>query len=158
MNPIFERLGASRLHDAPDPAPDPDLRQFLDIELPESLMNLLLKIRGPVFFDHQALFKPLEPSGAEDEKGYSWISLLFGWGKGMYGLKERNHPRGGFPDDLVAIGHTPGGDLICLDRETMEVVRWDHEGDEENSVTLVAHDFDSFIASLKTGDEVEAEG
>ena len=158
MNPIFERLGAKRLFDDPEPAPDPDLLEFLDIELPEHLLTLLLEIRGAVFFGKQALFKPLEPCGAEDEKGYASIDLLFGWSKGTYGLKELNRPRDWFPDNLVAIADTLGGDRICLDRDTMEVVRWDHEGDEEDAVTLIAHDFDSFIASLKTGEEVEAEG
>lgn len=158
MNPIFKRLGAKRLYDDPEPDPDPDLQEFLDIELPESFMTLLLEIRGAVFFGNQALFKPLEPCGAEDKEGYASIDLLFGWSKGLYGLKERNHPRDWFPDNLVAIGHTMGGDLFCLDRDTMEVVRWDHEGEEDDALTLVAHDFDSFIAMLKTGEEVEAEG
>ena len=155
MNSIFERLGASRLHAEPDPAPDPDLQKFLGMELPESLMSLLLEIRGPVFFDNDALFKPLEPCGAEDENGYDSLDLLFGWGKGMYGLREQNEPNDGFPDNLVAIGHTIGGDLFCLDRETMEVVRWDHEGDEEDAVTLVARDFESFMASLMPGEQEE---
>ena len=158
MNPIFERLGARRLHDDPEPEPDADLREFLGIELPESLMSILLEIRGAVFLYNQALFKPLEPCGTEDKRGYDSIDLFFGWSKGTYGLKENNRPRDWFPDNLVAIGDTPGGDRICLDKETMEVVRWDHEGDEEDAITLIAHDFDSFIASLKTEAEVEAEG
>ena len=158
MNFIFKKLGAVRLDDEPDPVSTPDIREILDIELPNELMTLLKEIRGAVFFDNQALFKPLEPCGTEDKKGYDMISLLFSLGRNSYGLEEQNHPRDDFPENLVAIGHTPGRDLICLDRDTMEVVRWDHEAAEEDSVTLIARDFDSFIASLKTEAEVDAEG
>ena len=158
MNPIFTRLGARRLHDNPDPLHDLDIEEHLGIKFPDDLMSLLMELPGEVFFENRALFKPLEPCGSEDKRGYNWINLLFGVGKGMYGIKELNQPSDRLPDGFVAIGQTPGGDRICLDRDTMEVYHWDHEGDEEDAVTLIAHDFDSFIASLKTGEEVEAEG
>ena len=157
MNPIFERLGAVPLREEIDFVFDPDINSTLGMELPRPLLELLLEVREPVFFLKGAFFKPLEPCGAEDRRGYTSLSTLFGLGEGPQNLKEENEPLDGFPDNLVAIGDTMGGDLFCLDRDTMEVVRWDHEGDEEDAVTLVAHDFDSFIASLKTEAEVEAE-
>jgi SMI1 / KNR4 family (SUKH-1) len=60
-----------------------------------------------------------------------------------------------FPQNLIAFADTGGGDFICFDYRQDQlsnnppVVLWQHEADEGEVVSFVAHNFEEFLSILK---------
>ncbi|MFC1285047.1 SMI1/KNR4 family protein [Bacillus paralicheniformis] len=55
-----------------------------------------------------------------------------------------------FPETIIAIAGSPGGNEICLDLDNGKVLFWDHElRNPEKDFYLIANSFEDFILSLE---------
>ncbi|MGG3628325.1 SMI1/KNR4 family protein [Bacillus licheniformis] len=55
-----------------------------------------------------------------------------------------------FPETIIAIAGSPGGNEICLDLDNGKVFFWDHElRNPEKDFYLIANSFEDFILSLE---------
>jgi hypothetical protein len=153
MNSAIEKLGPSPFGAASTNVAE-DLaavQRALSVTLPAELVELLVTTGSALMFDEGARFKPDEPSGIEDDEGFQGFSMIYGLADDEYGLREINETyRDQFPCELVAIGEAPGGNQICLDPESGQVVFWNHEAETDDaSLSLIANDLASFLARLE---------
>ena len=134
--------------------PDIDLNLALGCSLPPMLVELMSTAGAPVGFKSLVRYKPIEPCGSEDKEGYESMLMFLGPGDGPDSIISFHRwPPQDLPEDLLPIATTPGGDLICLSRDTGRVLRWSHEMPEDanydEAVSLVAEDFEAFAEALE---------
>lgn len=132
------------------------VEQRIGLSLPQELSHLLTKIGGAVVFDKGARFKPIAMSGRETPNGHRSLNLLYGLTNDEHGLVNNcGIEQDQFPSHLLAIGETPGGDQICLDRYSPKVLLWKHDFPEGEAITEIAPDFTDFIARLEPDEELQ---
>ena len=99
--------------------------KILGITLPSALRAITLRMKGATVFDIDVSFTPSEPIPLQDEIGEIGCELIYGIAEDPNGIQAKfkiYEPQ--LPDDLVAFGECAGGNLICLDKKTSNVVFW----------------------------------
>ena len=134
------------------------LESRLNITLPDDYRNFLLKYNGG--FPNPSVFRFKGKSGPYTDSCVDWFLSVY---KGEYHNFETTFLRTKserirLPADLVAIGHDPGGNWICIavsGPHRGSVYFWDHENEAPNeeapwyrNVHLIADSFDEFLDSL----------
>lgn len=157
----FIKLGPEALS-APSAQPDLDLLETereLDIELPESLREILLQYGAPVVFANGARFRPDSLCGLEGRDGYLTLLTLYGPGAGDSGLLAMNRSYSDqIPPLMAVIGELPGGNQLCFERTSGRIYFWNHEAEhDEVSLTAVSESFGAFRGRL-VADESFSEG
>ncbi|GAA4805545.1 SMI1/KNR4 family protein [Lysobacter hankyongensis] len=157
----FIKLGPEALS-APSAQPEIDLLQTerdLDIELPQSLRQILLQYAAPVVFAHGARFRPDTLCGVEGRDGHLTLLTLYGPGAGDSGLLAMNRMYSDqVPPLMAVIGESPGGNQLCIERTSGRIYFWNHEAEhDEAALTAVAESFDAFRERL-VADEGISEG
>jgi hypothetical protein len=121
-----------------------------EVHLPEALRAILLGYRGAVIFDIGARFRPARRTLLEDDDGYHHLELLYGASSGPNGIKEKNDTYSDqLPSSLLAFGEIPGGNLVCINRETGQVFIWHHEDDTQDAAHYAAESVESLFAMLE---------
>lgn len=122
----------------------------LGARLPRDYRAFMLEFNTPLLFGKEAGYRPIKPS-PWDTDGIGQIEMLFGL-HGKRGLAAIwKSYQGRIPDSLVAIGESPGGNLICLgirNDEKSNVYFWDHE-DERQLTGNRRHDFGNLYLIVK---------
>lgn len=134
-------------------APESDLASIekkLGINLPPALRAIIVRMKGATVFDIDVSFIPREPIPLQDAIGEIGFELIYGVAADTNGIQEKFIVyEQQLPDDLVAFGECAGGNLICLDKKTSNVVFWLHDASsEEQSVFLVADTAEEFFCKL----------
>lgn len=160
MNPLLEKLGPSPFG-AASAIVEADLlavKRALKTELPPELLDLISETGSALMFDEGARFKPDEPSGLEDTEGFQDLLMLYGLADDEHGLRENNETyREQLPPGLLTIGESSGGNQICLDPVSGQILFWHHEAEtDEESTSLIANNFPSFLAKLEPDNEPPA--
>jgi len=120
--------------------------------------TILLGWPGTIVFNQGAIFKPKENSPVDPESGFQRLESLYGLADDKGNILRKNkmlHDQ--IPDRYIAIGDAPGGNEICVDRETRKIVFWYHEASDENeSLFEIANSFDEFFNSLRPDNDSQS--
>lgn len=107
----------------------------LSLNLPIEYRVFLLSFEN-VFFEDEVIFKPLQASPWASHDGLETLDELFGLSNLQKNM-EVYYNR--VPNNLIPIGESPGGNLICLGVEggvKGKVYFWDHENELEARVII----------------------
>jgi hypothetical protein len=131
-----------------------EIEAALQVVLPSSYSRVLEKYGTSITFDNEVLFKPEELSGWEGKDGTLDLVGLYGLARDDRGLSTANAAYGSqIPSTCIVIGESSGGNQLCLDRQSLGILFWDHEAESEGRSTyLVSNSFEDFINRLQRGD------
>lgn len=127
----------------------------LSISLPPALKVILDHYKNSITFEKEMLFRPIASSGWEGSDGALDLITIYGLSYDDQGLLKQNSVyESQVPPSCIVFAESSGGNQICLDRHSGQVLFWDHETDGHNDpVSLISSSFDDFIAQLYAGDD-----
>lgn len=160
MKDIFERFAALKASpwitdDLADSEALASVEERLGIALPPALKAVLEHYGAAITFGTEVHFRPDTPSGWEDKEGSLSISTLYGIRNDDWSIVKRNVDYDDqVPENCIVIGESPGGNQICIDRDSGSILFWDHESNvQEASSSIISESFDSFIERLYPVDD-----
>jgi hypothetical protein len=159
-------LGATPYGPGCGPAFEQKLGEFellIEARLPDDYRTVLGHYNGAAIrFDRQIQYRPLVRSPWDRPDGTGSVELLFGLCSERDCLEESYHNYyGRVEENLIAIGRSPGGNLICIGTRGVlagKVYFWDHEAEIPGfggaspgvrNTYLIAESFESLIGSLE---------
>jgi len=126
--------------------------------LPRNLWDIMVYFGAAILFEGDARFKTtLIPS---HNHTYHSLDILYGTTRDANGIIEVNTVyKAQFPDEVVAIGASLGGNQVCLHKQTGEVLFWDHEAAfDQDSFSHISHNFDEWLSEIEVKRDTGANG
>lgn len=133
-----------------------EYEELMDVTLPCSYKSFLIKY-GACMVKDDYYFKAIETMPITFDDDFYQMDIFYGVSDGEYDwLSAVKSNRDMIGVDVIPIGDTAGGDLICLGvtpENHGNIYYWDHENEIEYSdgsqiFYLIAESFDTFIMSF----------
>jgi SMI1-KNR4 cell-wall len=117
---------------------------------PKSFREILIFFGGAVIFNVDVKFTSVQKTFLADTDDCQGLELIYGLFKNRNGLLEKNTTyESQLPAGLLAFGEAAGGNLLCFEKSTKQVMFWHHEAlPDAPSVFTVSKNFDDFLNSL----------
>jgi len=154
LHQVLKAFGAKSLKGSKTEVVDlVTIEKEIGIKFPTNYGELLCNFSESIIFTKGVTFKPIEATPLSTSNGDNTLEILFGL-NGLSGMlpmyrryKEQLH------DDLIAIGESAGGDLICLSKLDHSVVLWNHDTvKDEHATFIISSELDEFFLLLKEED------